>query len=240
VKKPILQSLSLWECLGVLTILGALTVALAPVVVRARTVAYDSSMSHWKSQVTALAMYVADYDQAPDFHRKLRTTMLAPLTTNAGCLVEDAKFSTAYNSLGDAVGCKDKTTGRIWALSAIIASNSQWSNTGATNYCNSLTTGGVPTGSWTLPTKDELQAVAANGSGSHFLQPNNQPDSQCVYNNWTRSKKGNGWYAVIQGDLNDAVDGVANGVECSTRTNVYGTLSYMDAHCVLKPGTPLP
>jgi hypothetical protein len=247
VKKSVLSQFSLWECLGVLAILGSLTVALLPVLARARTAPDASSLSHRKHLHTALSLYTADYDEDIAPRKRLINAAAFPLSTSGGCLVDDAKFVTAYNSMGAPVGCQDNATGRIWAVSRQAETGSsstmdpKSSGVNAIEYCAALTPGGTPAGSWEVPTRDELYGVALNGAGSHFIQPPVNPTIQCSRQRWTRTKApGNKLYWVILGDPEDAMDGVPNGIECPTQVGSATRGSVMDVICVLKAGAPIP
>jgi hypothetical protein len=202
-------------------------------------------MKYWNHLQTSLTLYSDDYDGAGPVGKTLASGFAGSAQlSDVGCLVDDARFQTVYNSSGAQVGCKDNGTGRIWALSAQKSTGSSYTHNGATGYCGGLTTGGTARGTWEIPTKDELVTAAHNGAGSHFDQPfiSNYPNNiQCALTRWTRTKApANKLYWVILGDPADAQDGVLNGVECPAQVGTATKGSAMDVICVLKAGASIP
>lgn len=100
------------------------------------------------------------------------------------CAVEDGSFAT------DDGGCKDLATGLVWGSPNMGVGGGSWTWAGAKNQIELSSEGGFT--DWRMPSRDEWQAVIANGAVTHFagsFSPNGWY--------WTSKKTGQ-WAWMVQ------------------------------------------
>jgi hypothetical protein len=78
-------------------------------------------------------------------------------------------------------GCQDLQTGLVWSTSNMGGGNYGWTWSDADQFVADSTEGGYD--DWRLPTKAELETVAANGAATHF-------SVTCAGHRWSSTRQG--------------------------------------------------